>query len=362
MKILFFITSLDVGGAERQVLDLAQRLESQDHQVLIAYLTGAGILLPKDTSLKTVGFHTAKSLRSLVRSFFLLRKTIKSYKPDVVHSHMVHANLLARLVRLVVFIPRLICTAHSTNEGGGIRMLAYRVTNFLADVTTNVSLDAVKEFEVKKAVKPGKMLMMPNGIDTARFSFSESLRTKIRDREGVRAGEKIILAVGRFTEAKNYPSLLQAFASLCRSDPDLILWIVGDGALRESLLTLSDKLGISQRVKLFGVREDVAEFYSAADVYALSSLWEGFGLVVAEAMAAERVVVASDCGGVREVVGSEGLLVPPGNSDELAIAIRHALDMDLASAAAMGRRARQRVLDKYSLDTVVKKWVELYRS
>ncbi|MCB2253434.1 glycosyltransferase [Pseudomonas chlororaphis] len=362
MKILFFITSLDVGGAERQVLDLAQRLESQQHEILIAYLTGTAKLLPKDSSLKTIGFHAAKSPKSLVESFFLLRDTIKSFKPDVVHSHMVHANLLARLVRLTIHIPRLICTAHSTNEGGGMRMFAYRFTNFLADATTNVSQGAVKEFEARKAVKPGTMLMVPNGIDTDRFSFSEDSRQKVRGREGVSADQKIILAVGRFTEAKNYPSLLHAFASVLKSDSALKLWIVGDGVLREALLALTEVLGISQEVTFFGVREDVADFYSAADVYVLSSSWEGFGLVVAEAMAAERVVVASDCGGVKEVLGNEGVLVRPGSSDDLAVAIRSALDIDPVSAAAMGRRARQRILDKYSLDTVVRRWVELYRT
>ncbi|WP_095143910.1 glycosyltransferase [Pseudomonas sp. Irchel s3b6] len=362
MRILFFITSLDVGGAERQVLDLAQRLDSENHQVLVAYLTGGAALLPTNTTLKTVGFQTTKSFSSLARSFFLLRKTIKTFKPDVVHSHMVHANLLARLVRGVTYIPRLVCTAHNTNEGGRMRMLAYRATNFLADVTTNVSRDAVEAFEAKGAIKPGQMLMIPNGIDTDRFTFNESLRVAIRDREGIQLGEKVILAVGRFAEAKNYPGLLHAFATLCKNDSSLKLWIVGDGGLRETLVALANNLGVSQRIKFFGVRDDVADFYGAADIYVLSSLWEGFGLVVAEAMSAERVVVASDCGGVKEVIGDQGILVPPGDSDELAKAIRSGLNMDPASATAMGQRARQRVIDNYSLDRVVKRWIELYQS
>lgn len=361
MRILFFITSLDVGGAERQVLDLAQRFESQNHQVLIAYLTGSGALLPPVTTLKTVGFQSTKTLSSFVRGFFQLRQLIKSFEPDVVHSHMVHANLLARLVRTVTYIPRLICTAHSSNEGGGLRMLAYRITNFLADVTTNVSRDAVEAFEAKWAVKRGQMLMVPNGIDADKFSYKEQLRVIVRDREGVQSGEKVILAVGRFTEAKNYPGLLHAFAILCKNDHNLRLWIVGDGDLREVLVSLASSLGISRRVTFFGVRDDVADFYGAADVYVLSSLWEGFGLVVAEAMATERIVVASDCGGVKEVMGGEGILVRPGDADELAAGIRIGLDMDLSSTLAMGERARKRVIENYSLDKVVKSWIELYQ-
>lgn len=360
MKILFFITSLDVGGAERQVLDLAQRLESENHQVMIAYLTGSGQLLSPNTSLKTVGFQSTKSFSSFVRSFLLLRNLISSFKPDVVHSHMVHANLLARLVRLVTYIPRLVCTAHNTNEGGQMRMLAYRVTNFLADVTTNVSRDAVEAFEAKGAVRRGQMLMVPNGINTDKFIFKEQVRSTIRDIEGVKPDEKIILAVGRLAEAKNYPGLLHAFAILCRADANIRLWIVGDGGLRETLVALASKLEISHRIKFFGVREDVADFYGAADVYVLSSSWEGFGLVVAEAMATERVVVATDCGGVKEVIGDHGILVQPGDSEKLAAAIGSALDMDSLSAQAIGRLARQRVIDNYSLDKVVKNWIHLY--
>lgn len=360
MNILFFITSLDVGGAERQVLDLARRLISRNHNVLIVYLTGSGRLVSSDNSISAIGLGSTKSISGAVRSFLSLRALIKSFKPDVVHSHMVHANLFARLVRLVTHIPRLICTAHNTNEGGRLRMYAYRMTNFLADVTTNVSRGAVEAFESKGAVKHGQMLFVPNGIDTDKFTFDESTRLDIRSSEGILSDGKVILAVGRLVAAKDYPNLLRAFEILCRVDKTITLWIIGDGELKSELIALCEELGIFKRVKFFGIREDVADFYSSADVYVLSSAWEGFGLVVAEAMAAERVVVATDCGGVKEVVGEEGFMVQPGNVEELAVAIKLALDMDTSAAQALGRLARQRVIDNYSLDNVVTTWVNLY--
>lgn len=361
MNILFFITSLDVGGAERQVLDLARRLISRNHNVLIVYLTGSGRLISTDKSVRAIGLGSTKSICGGIRSFLSLRALIRSFKPDVVHSHMVHANLLARLVRLVTHVPRLICTAHSNNEGGRLRMYAYRMTNFLADVTTNVSRGAVEAFESKGAVKHGQMLVVPNGIDTDKFSFDELSRSNIRSAEGISANEKVILAVGRLVTAKDYPCLLRAFEILCRVDKAITLWIIGDGELKSELIALCKELEIFNRVKFFGMREDVAGFYSAADVYVLSSAWEGFGLVVAEAMSTERVVVATDCGGVKEVVGEEGgLIVRPGKVEELAATIRLALDMDTSAARALGRRARQRVIDNYSLDTVVTTWANLY--
>lgn len=360
MKILFVITSLDVGGAERQVLDLAEQLVARDHRVLVVYLTGAGRLLSNRENFETVCLGSTKSIYGLMLSFFSLRSIIRSFKPDIVHSHMVHANLLARLVRSVTYIPRLICTAHNTNEGGKLRMLAYRMTNFLADVTTNVSRDGVAAFESKGAIKPGKMLAVPNGINTDKFAFSQASRSMLRDSEGVKASQKIVLAVGRLVEAKDYPNLLHAFESLCRHDQNLVLWIIGEGDQKNELIAMRDKLALTDRVKFFGVREDVASFYSCADVYVLSSAWEGFGLVVAEAMAAERIVVATDSGGVKDVVGDSGILVRPGDPQKLAAAMRQALDMDCDAALMLGRLARQRVIDNYSLNNVVETWLNLY--
>ncbi|WP_123727023.1 glycosyltransferase [Pseudomonas protegens] len=362
MKILFFITSLDVGGAERQVLDLALRLQVLGHNVKVAYLTGDGALLSDEVSVETVGFHIKKTVVGFLRSLFLLRRLVKDFAPDVLHSHMVHANLLARCVRVVTYMPKLICTAHNTNEGGKLRMLAYRLTDSLADITTNVSHDGVKIFEAKGAVTPGSMLAVPNGIDTDKFHFDESKRSFIRNREGILPYEKIVLAVGRLAEAKGYPELLRAFALISAEDQNTRLWIVGEGALRQRLVLLTESLKISHRVTFYGVRSDVEDFYNAADLYVLSSLWEGFGLVVAEAMATERVVVATDSGGVRDVVGDHGILVEPGDVKGLAIAMRSGLDMDSSAARRLGQLARLRIVETYSLERIVMSWIELYSS
>ncbi len=361
MKILFVITSLDVGGAERQVLDLAQRLVELNNEVLIVYLTGGGNLVSSELAFATIGLNCAKSAAGFLQGILKVRELVTSFRPDVVHSHMYHANIIARMVRVVAHVPRLICTAHSNNEGGAIRMLAYRLTNFLANVTTNVSRGAVEAFEKKGAIKQGAMISVPNGIDTEKFKFSESSRSVLRKVEGIKEDEKIILAVGRLVEAKNYAGLLSAFGAVCQFDTNTILWIVGDGELRNELLSLCSHLGIAHRVKFWGMRRDVETFYSAADVYALSSAWEGFGLVVAEAMAAERVVVATDCGGVKEVIGDEGILVALGNSEELAVALKRALELDAAEARLLGKRARERVNNIYSIDRVVARWLQLYR-
>ena len=123
MKVLFVITGLGVGGAERQVVDLATRLVQLNHQVKICYLTGSPANLSIPNQIELIGLGVRKSVWGFFMAYAALRRVILRFQPDVVHSHMVHANILSRLVRLTTPIARLVCTAHSTNEGGKLRML-----------------------------------------------------------------------------------------------------------------------------------------------------------------------------------------------------------------------------------------------
>jgi glycosyltransferase involved in cell wall biosynthesis len=359
MKILFLITGLTLGGAERVVTSLADALAVRGHDVLIAYMTGTAEVLPTIASIKIVSLGMT-SKTDTVSALFELRRLILEFQPDIVHSHMLHANILARLVRLITPIVRLISTAHSSNEGGTLRMLAYRLTDSLADISTNVSADAVAAFIKAKAVKPGRMIAMHNGIATEVFAFNANVRSQLRQALLIDADCRLILAVGRLHEAKDYPNLLHALALLPVKGVTFQLCIAGDGPNKGYLEALVAQLGLSDRVRLLGIRHDVADLMSAADIFVLSSAWEGFGLVVAEAMACERVVVATDCGGVREVVGEAGYLVKPKDANALAQALQTALQLPADTCAVFGRAARQRVLDRYALDAVVKKWLQLY--
>lgn len=284
---------------------------------------------------------------------------LRNFKPDIVHGHMFHANILVRLARLSVNIPRLICTAHSSDEGGRLRMLAYRVTDCLTDISTNVSEEAVDAFIKKRAVKSGRMISIHNGISTQKFKFNECERARIKKELNVE-NKQMILAVGRLVEAKDYNNLLNAIFLLKDNKNNIKVLIAGDGPLRQELQGLIYKLRLEDYVDFLGIRDDIPALMSATDVFVLSSAWEGFGLVVAEAMACQRVVVATDCGGVKEVLGSAGFLVQPRQAPELAEALCKALDLSTQYSDTLGKAARQRVQSYYSLDAAVDKWLKLY--
>src|SRR5690606_31061659 len=143
-------------------------------------------------------------------------------------SHMVHANLVTRLLRLVAPMPRLVCTAHSTIEGGRGVTLAYRLTDRLASISTNVSREAVEAFERKGATPKGRMLPVLNGIDTQQFSDDPNLRADARLRLFPTPNAQLVLSVGRLVEPKNHAALLNTFANLAAEFPHAQLWIAGD--------------------------------------------------------------------------------------------------------------------------------------
>ena len=360
MKILYIITGLGVGGAERQVLDLAERFHRQGHEVKICYLTGSALLRPQSSDIELIALDFEKSISGVIGGLFKLRGLIKDFAPDVVHANMVHANLVSRIIRPFCSIKKLVNTAHSTNEGGKVKMLAYRLTHSLADVTTNVTHEAVRVFEQKKACPVGEMLAIPNGVDTERFKPDPVARAALRSSEGLDEQDELILAVGRLVEAKDYQNLLHAFSILSESRPKAKLWIVGDGPQNQFLADLSGSLGLDHAVKFLGVRSDVDKIYNAADLYVLSSAWEGFGLVVAESMATEKLVVATDCGGVKEVVGGLGFLVPAKDSQRLAQSMCAALDLAPSEKNRMTSSARSRIIDHYSIHKIVEFWAGVY--
>lgn len=362
MNIALLITGLGMGGAEKQVVNLADEFAAHNHNVLIIYLTGEATVLPANPTIRVIGMGMTKTLWSFITTYCHIRSLIQTFNPDVLHSHMVHANIMARLLRLSTKFPRLICTAHNTNEGGALRMLAYRLTDSLADISTNVSHEAVDAFIAKKAVPSNRMIPMVNGIDTKKFMFNSVARERLRAAENLPGNAELLLCIGRLEEQKDYPTLLRAFQIVCQKHGSLYLWIVGTGELLPKLLKMAEDLGIQEKVEFLGLQQNIPELLSASDIFCLSSSYEGFGLVIAEAMSCERIVVATDCGGVKEVIGKFGILVPPNSPEAFAQGIEQAMQLSSDKKYTIGSSARQRILENYSLDTISQRWLSLYSS
>ncbi len=362
MKILLVITGLGVGGAERLVANMADQYVAHGHEVVIAFFHGLVEIQPLDKRVRLVNLGLEKTLLGVFKGLLNLRRLIQDYQPDVVNSHMLHPNILCRLLRVATPMKRLVSSAHNTNEGDSVVMLAYRLTNGLADAFTNVSHEAVKTFEKKKAAPSGHIVAIPNGIDTTTFIYDDQARKKVRNELCLDDGTPVFLAVGRLWEQKDYPNLLSAISHLSKQGHKPYVLVAGDGPLRSKLEEQARSLSVVEQFRFLGVRNDVLDLMSACDFYVMSSAWEGLPMVILEAMSCHCPIISTDCGGVREAIGGSGILVPTSDSLALANALKRALSWSKEERAEIGKIARERVVENYSLNKTVSHYLDLYQS
>jgi glycosyltransferase involved in cell wall biosynthesis len=364
MRILLLSTSMGMGGADSQLLSAAQVMLSRGHEVIIVSLTSLG---PMGLQARSLGIRT-ESLEMRrgfpdPRGLARLARLVRAWRPDVVHSHMVHANLMARALRLIAPIPALVSTIHNIYEGGWLKMAAYRLTNRLVDHITIVSQAAADRFVADGIVPKELLTVVANGVDTEQIrNLPAGARESVRRSLGLER-EFVWLAVGRFEIAKDYPNMLRAFARVRAQQPQAVLLLVGRGSLQAETEALAGKLDLGGAVRFLGVRSDVPLVMSAADAYVMSSAWEGMPMVLLEAAAAGLPIVATAVGGNPEVVVDEesGFLVPPRDAEALGSAMLRLTGLPEARRRSMGDRGHDHIRTHYGLGRVAERWEEVYR-
>ncbi|MGO4325648.1 glycosyltransferase [Cupriavidus sp. 2TAF22] len=359
MRILLLSTGLRIGGAEQQVAALARQFIALGHAVAVVSLApGREVDLPEAATLFCVDMR--KTPWSMARALWRVRGFVRDWRPDVIHAHMIHANVFARVLTRVSRTPPVVCTAHSYREGGRLRMLAYRLTDRWATLTTHVSADGRQGMIDAGAVPPGRIVVVPNGIDIERFRPQPGLRQATRSALGVPPGTALVLNVGRLVPEKAQDLLLDAFSRLednAQASPRLM--IAGDGPARAALADDIGRRGLAERASLLGMRRDIPALLNAADLFVLSSQIEGMPLAIAEALACGCPVVSTDAPGVADMLGDAGQVVPRGDAAALAAAIRTALAAGTGSPAAQAAR-RQRIAARFGIEAVARQWLACY--
>jgi glycosyltransferase involved in cell wall biosynthesis len=280
----------------------------------------------------------------------LIPSLLRRMRPQIVHCHMFHANMLGRLLRLVMPFPALISTLHSAAESkrstGRVRHrdVLYRLTDRLSDATVAVSQAVAARHLSANAARCIEVI--PNGVDTETFRPDKAVREHLRRGFGLEK-EFVWLAAGRLMWKKNYPALLRAFSDLGAG----VLLIAGSGPDEAALRALA-----TPRVRFLGERRDLPALMNAADGFVLSSVVEGLPVALLEAAATGLPAVSTDVGGVREV--GAGLVVAPADLPRAMASLTH---MPEDKRRALGEAARRRVVDHYSIDAVVSQWETLYR-
>lgn len=364
MKIAMITTGLQLGGAERQVAELASAFLAMGHQIAVISLTPQqDVSLPE--GIEIVRLHLRKHPVSLSNALALVRRWASHWQPDIVHSHMFHANVFARLLNLRSSgnpgAP-LVCTAHSLREGGALRMLAYRLTDGRCALTTHVSDAGLRHLIDTGATSASRACVVPNGIDTRRFLPDEADRIATRRHFNISPEARVILNAGRLVPEKAQHRLISAFAGLMQrvTAPDPArLWIAGDGPLREQLQRQIDQLGIARYVRLLGPRADMPALMNAADLFVLSSDLEGLPLVVGEAMACGTPVVATDVPGIRALFRHTSGIVPVGDTEAMSQAMQRTLTLPRLNNETAANRSL--ILEEFDLGVVARRWIHLYQ-
>jgi len=362
-RLCFLITDLDYGGAETQLVRLAGRLRERGWEVSVISMMPAEAY-QEELAAAGIALCSLGMRRGVPdpRAIWRLARRVQERQPDVLHSMMVHANLLARVTRLVCHTPVLVCTVQNDYEGGRWRPLAYRLTDRLCDLTTHVSPGGLELFVQVGAAPRARIRFLPNGVDSACFAPDAAARERLRAKHGLE-GKFVWMAVGRFQAQKDHDTMVRAFAQGAAERPEAVLVLVGQGELEPQVRARTDELDLGKRVQFWGLRRDVPACLNAADAYLLSSAWEGMPVVLLEAGATGLPAAATEVGANRQVVreGETGFLAPPRDPAALAQAMGRIMDMSEPARAEMGARARQWVQEAYGLEQVVDQWEALYR-
>lgn len=328
MRIVHLVENLNLGGAERVVVDLVgEQVRRGDHcMVVCLFEPGALAAELEGIGVTVVALH--KPSGPSAKTAWQLRKILREHQAEILHSHNAMAHYYGVFASIGLKLRRF-NTRHGmgTLLGNRRQQWLYRLAMTLTDRACFVCDAAQQRFIKDGLISADKAITVYNGIATSRYRHGGqpgALRGLLAVDENVR----LLVTVGRLNPAKNHPLLLAAFVRLAKNYPDLHLVIIGDGAGMQVLEKLRGDSGVAERIHLPGARADVPALLADAALFVLSSQTEGFSLSLLEAGAARVPVVATDVGGNGEIIADSvrGRLVPPDNIEALATAIGDLLD------------------------------------
>ncbi len=358
-RVLFLSHAFMVGGAEEMVLNLVRHLPAR-YEPSVACIHEAG---PIGEEIRRTGvpFSVLGLTPGVSRPLDLLRlrNALLTWSPTIVHTFLLTGSLYGRFAAMMTGVPIVIGTEVNIYENK--KPLHARLERWLMQGTDAViaSAESVKEHYVRQVgADPGKVEVIYNAVDWAQLQATVG-RDEFRRSIGVPVDVTAAGIIARLTEQKAHRVLFEAMAQPGLSALHLV--VVGDGELRDDLRSRVEALGIQRRVHFLGARRDLGNILAAIDIFAMPSYWEGLPLSMVLAMGAGLPVVASRVAGIPEVVddGTSGLLVDPGNTEQLARALG-SLVQDAGRRARLGDAARTFVVPRFGIDGYVASITNLY--
>ena len=375
-KILYLITQSEWGGAQRYIFDLATSLPKDRYSAVVA----AGLdeekasqshnLFTKldEKSIKSYGLNNlVREINPLkdLKAYFEIKKLLKEIKPDILHLNSSKAGVIGAMAGRRAGIKKIIYTVHGFvfNEPLPTWKKLFYLWAEKFSARYKDQLICVSEFDrqtgIHKNIAPAdKFITVHNGLNPVEFMTKAEARSQLN----LPAEKKIIGTLAHFYPTKNLKSLIQAANIVIKKYPETTFAIIGDGQLRPELEAEISGLQLNKKIVLLGEKPQAYRYLTAFDIYACSSIKEGLPYSIIEAMQAGLPVVSSKVGGIPEIITDEqnGLLVNPGDPDDLAKAIINILE-DEKLAQKLSQQARTDLLTKFSLTQMVSQTETIYQ-
>lgn len=359
MKILFFIRSLELGGAERQLLNLASALSRNNEVVVLTFYDRAEYQLPAEVLDRCQILSLEKTGRWHFFGFLMqFLQNVHRIKPDLIYAFMNTASVVSVLARLVSRRIRIVWGVRSSNMRLSLygklpqlfRHLECKLSRFADLIIANSQ--AGRTEAIRDGFKNQRILVIPNGIDTEEFRNSAAFRQRSRAALNIPDNATVIGTVARHDPMKGLEIFLEAAAMHKKRFPDTYYLLIGSGAKGYTgmLHDRAIKLELHDRLKWLGMTNCVAPYYSAMDIFTSASIYgEGFSNAIGEAMASELACVVTDVGDSRILVGNCGIVVSPGSAEELVAAWTSLESLGESEREKMGAWSRDRILQRFSI-------------
>jgi glycosyltransferase involved in cell wall biosynthesis len=365
LNILHVVDSLEFGGLERVVTELAQAQKDHGHRVTVFSINTTDGLTPElqAAGIEVVVGHKSRSLD--VNVLKQIRRLALDRPMDVVHAHNFVPNYYAAVAMLgSLKAPPLVSTCHDMGDRLSNRRLRwiYRLSLLRTRRVAMVGQQVHDRYVASGMVRADAAQTVLNGVPVHRFIGSPQRRASARATLGLAPDLPVMACVGRLVELKNQSLMIECMPHLLHRHPSLRLLVIGEGPLDAELRALARARGVNAQVDFLGRRSDVADLLPAMDIFALPSQTEGLSIALLEACATGLAVVASAVGGNPEIIhdGQTGLLVPANDQQALCEALQGLLD-DTALRQRLGRQASSWVTEHGSIDALRATYDEFYR-
>ena len=366
IRVLQLLSSTGLYGAENVVIELAKELDLRGIKVFL------GILENNSNAHFAIASEAKKYIQDIcifpcngkldIKTILHLKNFLESNNINIIHSHKYKTNFYSLLLKIFKKIP-LVATCHNwLSENYKMRLYEWLDKRILVKFDKVIAVsDEIKNQVLMSGLDPSRALKIKNGISMEKYAEQYD-RDKIRAEFGIDSNRVLIGSVGRLDRNKGITYLLRAAKPIIKEFGNISILIVGDGPSKTELYDEAKELGIEKNVILVEFRTDIPSILSALDIFVLPSLKEGLPMVLLEAMASKKPVIASRVGDIPTVItnNKSGLLVNPADVNQLENSIRR-LIKDKGLSNLLAEQAFKVVNDEYSSRNMTSQYIEVYR-